>query len=175
MGFVRDLPHKLVASFKATLEEAVHADLLLHVLDVGHPHAEQQYKSVHEVLKEIGANNQPEILLLNKIDTEDGGHKFPEWRAVYPEAIPVSAKTGAGTAELHEAIYKHFRGQQYQVEMEVDLTNGKLLAFLEAKCRIEDRQFTEEKVRLTAVIGKNMLRELRANEQIRVLEAKSAK
>ena len=175
VGFVRDLPHKLVASFKATLEEAVHADLLLHVLDVGHPHAEQQYKSVHEVLKEIGANNQPEILLLNKIDTEDGGHKFPEWRAVYPEAIPVSAKTGAGTAELHEAIYKHFRGQQYQVEMEVDLTNGKLLAFLEAKCRIEDRQFTEEKVRLTAVIGKNMLRELRANEQIRVLEAKSAK
>src|SRR5205085_7545653 len=53
VGFVRDLPHDLVASFKATLEEAVHADLLLHVLDVGHPHAEQQFRSVHQVLEEI--------------------------------------------------------------------------------------------------------------------------
>ena len=51
------LPHSLVASFKATLEEAVHADLLLHVLDVGHPHAQQQFESVHQVLKEIGADH----------------------------------------------------------------------------------------------------------------------
>ena len=58
VGFVRDLPHNLVASFKATLEEAVHADLLLHVLDVGHPHAEQQFKSVHQVLEEIGVRVQ---------------------------------------------------------------------------------------------------------------------
>src|SRR5204862_2199362 len=69
VGFVRDLPHNLVASFKATLEEAVHADLLLHVLDVGHPHAEQQFQIVHEVLEEIGAKDKPELLLLNKIDT----------------------------------------------------------------------------------------------------------
>ena len=58
--------------FKATLEEAVHADLLLHVLDVGHPHAEQQFQSVHEVLDEIGVKGKPEILLLNKIDTDEG-------------------------------------------------------------------------------------------------------
>ena len=174
VGFVRDLPHKLVASFRATLEEAIHADLLIHVLDVGHPHAEQQYKSVHEVLKEIGAKDQPEVLLLNKIDTEDGAHKFPEWRAVYPNALPVSAKTGAGTAELHDAIYRYFRGQQFQVELEMDLTNGKLLAFLESKCRIEDRQYTDDKVRFTVVVGKNMLKELRANEQIKVIHAKTA-
>src|SRR5206468_3634551 len=82
VGFVRDLPHKLVASFKATLEEAVHADLLLHVLDVGHTHAEQQYKTVHEVLKEIGAVGKPEILLLNKIDTEEGQAAWPMWRTL---------------------------------------------------------------------------------------------
>src|SRR3954469_20968418 len=72
VGFVRDLPHNLVASFRATLEEAVHADLLLHVLDVGHPRAEQQFESVHKVLEEIGAKpstgsgqeGKPEILLL---------------------------------------------------------------------------------------------------------------
>src|SRR3989440_9743531 len=72
VGFVRDLPHNLVASFKATLEEVVHADLLLHVLDVGHPHAQQQFETVHEVLTDIGANDKPEILLLNKIDTPEG-------------------------------------------------------------------------------------------------------
>src|SRR5436853_6393308 len=59
VGFVRDLPHNLVASFKATLEEAVHADLLLHVLDVGHTHAEQRFKSVHQVLEELGAKRNP--------------------------------------------------------------------------------------------------------------------
>src|SRR5437867_2846164 len=82
VGFVRDLPHNLVASFKATLEEAVHADLLLHVLDVGHPHAQQQFESVHLVLEEIGAKGKDEILLLNKIDTTEGEENFRFWRAL---------------------------------------------------------------------------------------------
>ena len=77
VGFVRDLPHNLVASFKATLEEAIHADLLLHVLDVGHPHARQQYESVHKVLEEVGVKGKPELLLLNKIDTPEGEEGFP--------------------------------------------------------------------------------------------------
>src|ERR1043165_1703959 len=93
VGFVRDLPHNLVASFRATLEEAVNADLLLHVLDVGHPHAQQQYDSVHQVLEEIGAKGKPEILLLNKIDTEEGEANFPFWRTLHADAIPISAKT----------------------------------------------------------------------------------
>jgi GTP-binding protein HflX len=75
---------------------AVHADLLLHVLDVGHPHAEQQFESVHTVLEEIGAKGKPEILLLNKIDTEEGEANFPTWRTLHPDAIPVSARTGLG-------------------------------------------------------------------------------
>src|SRR5437763_12741914 len=102
VGFVRDLPHNLVASFKATLEEVVHADLLLHVLDVGHPHAQQQFETVHEVLNDIGAKpstgsgqgDKPEILLLNKIDTEEAEENWPFWRTLHPNAVPISAKTG---------------------------------------------------------------------------------
>src|SRR5687767_903296 len=124
VGFVRDLPHNLVASFKATLEEAVHADLLLHVLDVGHPHAEQQFKSVHQVLEEIGADGKPEILLLNKTDTEEGAAAFPVWRPLYPDAIPISGKTGAGLAQLQEAVYQAVRGQQVDLTLEADVTNG---------------------------------------------------
>src|SRR4051794_36151001 len=108
VGFVRDLPHNLVASFKATLEEAIHADLLLHVLDVGHPHAQQQFDSVHKVLTEIGVkasmgsgqgpstsssqDEKPEILLLNKIDTPEGEDRFPFWRTLHSGSIAISAK-----------------------------------------------------------------------------------
>ena len=120
VGFVRDLPHNLVASFKATLEEAVHADLLLHVLDVGHPHAEQQFKSVHEVLTEIGVKDKPELLLLNKIDTEGGEQAYPFWRTLNPGALPISAKTGQGIDQLLAAVLTAVRHQQVDVTLDAD-------------------------------------------------------
>ena len=168
VGFVRDLPHNLVASFKATLEEAVHADLLLHVLDVGHPHAEQQFESVHKVLEEIGAKGKPEILLLNKIDTYEGEEKYPFWRTLHPEAIPVSAKTGVGLDRLTEAVYNYVRGQQVEVTLEADVANGKLLSFVESHSRIQDRQFNDGRVTLRAVMGKQTLADLSRNEQVAI-------
>ncbi len=168
VGFVRDLPHNLVASFRATLEEAVHADLLLHVLDVGHPHAEQQFKSVHEVLAEIGAAGKPEILLLNKIDTDEGEAAFPFWRTLHTGAIPISARAGTGLAELVEAVWNHVRGQQVDVTLEADVTNGRLLSFIESHSRIHDRQFNDGRVQLKAVMGKRTLADLARNEQVEV-------
>ena len=127
VGFVRDLPHNLVASFKATLEEAVHADLLLHVLDVGHPHAEQQFETVHEVLEEIGAKDKPEILLLNKIDTEEGRSRvIRSGGRCIPTPSPSAPGTAVGLDELAEAVYQAVRGQQVDVTLEADVTNGKL-------------------------------------------------
>jgi len=168
VGFVRDLPHNLVASFKATLEEAVHADLLLHVLDVGHPHAEQQYKSVHQVLEEIGAAGKPELLLLNKVDTEEGAERSPFWRTLHPNAIPISARTGQGLVELQEAVYQAVRGQQVDVTLEAEVTNGKLLSFLESHSRIHDRQFVDGRVVVKAIMGKRTLADLARNDQVEV-------
>jgi GTPase len=168
VGFVRDLPHNLVASFKATLEEAVHADLLLHVLDVGHPHAQQQYDSVHQVLEEIGAKGKPEILLLNKVDTPEGEEAFPFWRTLHANAIPVSAKTGKGLENLHEAVYQHVRGQQVDVTLEADVTNGKLLSFIESHSRIQDRNFLDGRVEIRAVMGKQTLADLSRNGQVEI-------
>ncbi len=68
VGFIRDLPHTLVAAFRATLEETVQADLLLHVVDAGSPNRAEQIDEVNKVLKEIGADSIPQILVLNKID-----------------------------------------------------------------------------------------------------------
>jgi GTP-binding protein HflX len=175
VGFVRDLPHNLVASFKATLEEAVHADLLLHVLDVGHPHAEQQFKSVHQVLEEIGAKGKPEILLLNKIDTPEGEEAFPVWRPLHPAAIPISAKTGRGLAELNEAVLQAVRGQQVDVTLEADVTNGKLISFIESHTRVHDRQVLDGKMLLKTVMGKRTLADLSNNEQVEVKKVDSVK
>src|SRR5437868_11450676 len=139
VGFVRDLPHNLVASFKATLEEAIHADLLLHVLDVGHPHAQQQFDSVHAVLREIGAKDKREILLLNKIDTNEGEDKYHTWRTLHPAAIPISAKTARGLGELTQAVHQHVLGQQVDVILEADVANGRLLSFIESRTRVRKR------------------------------------
>jgi GTP-binding protein HflX len=168
VGFVRDLPHNLVASFKATLEEAIHADLLLHVLDVGHPHAQQQFDSVHQVLREIGGKQKPEILLLNKTDTEEGEENFPFWRTLHPDAVPISAKTGAGMGALHEAVYAAVRGQQVDVTLEADVANGKLISFIESHTRVHEREFTDGRVLMRAVMGKQTLADLACNGQVEV-------
>ncbi len=168
VGFVRDLPHNLVASFKATLEEAVHADLLLHVLDVSHPHAEQQFHSVHQVLEEIGAKGKPELLLLNKIDLAAGEQAAATWRTLHPEAIPISARTGAGLQRLMDAIRDHVRRQQVQVTLETDAGNGRLLSYIAARSHVEDRQFVDGRAILTAVMGRSTLAELARNEQVAI-------
>ena len=175
VGFVRDLPHGLVASFRATLEEAVHADLLLHVLDVGHPHAEQQFKSVHQVLDEIGAANKPELLLLNKIDTDEGARQAAVWRTLYPDAIPLSAKTGTGLASLHDAVLGFIRGGQFDVTLEVDAGDGKLVSFLETHLRIHERSYHDSRVRISATVGKKLLADLSRNESIELLRAEPLK
>lgn len=170
VGFVRDLPHMLVASFKATLEEAVHADLLLHVVDVGHPQAEQQFESVHTVLEEVGAQGKPELLLLNKTDTPEGDAAAPYWRARLPDAIPVSARTGAGLAELTERVYAFVRGQQSEVTLVCDVTDGKLIAFVEGHARVLAKRYEGDRVELDVRVGKKVLGELRANERVEIVE-----
>jgi GTP-binding protein HflX len=174
VGFVRDLPHHLVASFKATLEEAVHADLLLHVLDVGHPHAEQQFESVHNVLEEIGAKGKAEVLLLNKIDTEEGETAYPTWRTLYPQAIPISGRTGKGVEKLHEAVSRCVRGQEVEAVLEADVANGRLLSFIESHASIRQRQFADGRVRMKVTIGKRTLAELSRNSQVQIEQAHGA-
>ncbi len=174
VGFVRDLPHGLVASFRATLEEAVHADLLLHVLDVGHPHVQQQYESVHQVLGEIGVKDKPEILLLNKTDTSEGEAAFPFWRALVAGSIPISARTGAGLAELAEAVYHHVLGQQVRVDLAADLTDGRVLAYIESHTRVEERQFNDGRAQITAIMGKKTLAELSHYAKVEVLKVEPA-
>ncbi len=113
VGFIRDLPHSLIASFKATLEEARQADLLLHVADASNPAAEEQIASVYKVLEELGIQEKDTILVLNQIDAVHEPGTLDMLRRRYPMAITISARTGEGltrlAAAVSDALSRHFR------------------------------------------------------------------
>ena len=96
VGFIRDLPHHLIASFKATLEEARQADLLLHVADASNPAALEQIAAVYKVLEELGIQAKDTLLVLNKIDAVDRV-QLAALLNRYPHAMPISAHTGQGS------------------------------------------------------------------------------
>jgi GTP-binding protein HflX len=108
VGFIRDLPHDLVAAFRGTLAEAAQADLLLHVIDASHPNRDEQIAAVEGVLEEIGAAAVPQIRVYNKIDATGitpGGERDPSGIL---DVVRVSALTGAGCPELRAALAERF-------------------------------------------------------------------
>lgn len=104
VGFIRHLPHGLVASFQSTLEEAVEADLLLVVLDAAHLHWVDHLQVVRETLRAIGAGTVPSLLVLNKCDTKQAADALPELREAFPDAVCISARKKRGLDPLKEAI-----------------------------------------------------------------------
>ncbi|HEX7250671.1 MAG TPA: GTPase HflX [Burkholderiales bacterium] len=112
VGFIRELPHGLVAAFRATLEETVHADLLLHVVDSASPVREAQAAEVDKVLVEIGAGDIPQILVWNKVDSSGlaPGVERDEYGRIH--RVFVSARTGAGLAELRGAVAEAAQARQ---------------------------------------------------------------
>jgi len=130
VGFIRDLPHHLIASFKATLEEARQADLLLHVADSSNPAVFQQISSAYKVLEEIGIESKDTILVINKIDQVADPARLHSVLDRYPNALPVSAKTGEGLERLTMMVSELLARKFVEVEIETTVGNGKLMAFL---------------------------------------------
>lgn len=127
VGFVRRLPHELVEAFKSTLEEVRDADLLLHLVDTSDPDPEGQIAAVRGVLTDIGAADVPELLVLNKIDIAP----LPvveRLRNVHPDAVAVSAVTGAGTDELLTEVAHHLRARSVFVQLLVPYEHGDITA-----------------------------------------------
>ena len=146
VGFIRNLPHRLIASFKATLEEARQADLLLHVADASHPNVHQQISAVVEVLEEIGIEAKNTVLALNKMDAP-GAQEFVEGVLNrYPHAIPISACTGAGLLQLSVAVSDALSRSFHNIDVETSVDDGKLMAYLAAHGEILSRRFTEDRV-----------------------------
>jgi GTP-binding protein HflX len=146
VGFIRDLPHSLIASFKATLEEARQADLLLHVADASNPAALDQIASVYKVLEDLGIREKDTILVLNQIDAVQDAGALEILRTRYPTAIPVSARTGESLSRLAVAVSEALSQHFLDVDVETDVSNGRLLASLAKNGEILSRTYAEDRV-----------------------------
>ena len=151
VGFVRDLPHHLVASFRSTLEEARRADLLLNVVDASDREADRHIETVHEVLGEIGVPTDNMLLVLNKADAARGGDRSVLDGLVHdhPEAVVVSATTGEGVGALEEAVARRLGDGYVEAAVETRTGNGRLLAFLQEHGDVRDREYAEAGDRVT--------------------------
>ena len=143
VGFIRDLPHSLVASFKSTLEETRQAELLLHVADASSPTVFNQISAVYSVLTDLGIEEKDTLLILNKIDAIHDPAVLNRVLDRYPNAIPVSARNKKGLPALIEAVGEALGREFLDLEVDIDPTDGRLLAYLSAKGELMDQKCTD--------------------------------
>ena len=161
VGFVNNLPHQLVASFKATLEEAVNADLLLHIIDASNPDGLKQIDSVNNVLKEIGCDKKPILEVLNKTDVVRQISHLETLQTLYPDAVCISAKTRFGLGSLIEAVTAKYKGSELVLRVTCSQSNGRVQSFLRAHGRILNEQYADSTVIIEAMLGRNQLPDLK--------------
>ena len=157
VGFIRDLPHHLVASFRATLEEAIHADLLLHVVDASNAEAAEQIAAVEGVLDELGVGDKRTRLVFNKLDAAEDAALLTVLRDKYPDALSISARTGAGLEELTLAVDATMRGEQQRVTLSVPAHDGRTAQFLERFGEIVEQRFEDGRAVFDVLIARRAL------------------
>ncbi len=161
VGFIRKLPHRLVEAFKATLEEVVQADLLVHVVDLSHPQAEEQILAVNDVLNELGAGGKPTLMVLNKLDrftTQDVLQRYAER---FPNSVGVSAKTGEGFPALMHELGKALRPVRQCVELAIPHENAAAIARLHAIAQVIERDYEGAAARFKAHVPPHLLHEFK--------------
>jgi GTP-binding protein HflX len=140
------LPHHLIESFKATLAEARHADLLLHVADGSNPAVYDQIGAAYKVLEEIGIQQKDTLLVINKVDAMPDRMRLDGILSRYPNAVPLSARTGFGLANLVAVVSEALSRSFLDVDVEVGVDNGRLLAYLAANGEVLSKHFQENRV-----------------------------
>jgi len=153
VGFIRKLPHGLVEAFKATLEEVVQTDLLVHVVDVSHPQAEEQIQSVEAVLKEIGAEGKPTLMVFNKIDQLNGSRDvLTRFLERHPHGVSISATSGEGLAALLAELGSQLRPIREFMELSVPHERTDVIARLHEAGQVVERNYEGETARFKARI-----------------------
>ena len=160
VGFLKKLPHHLVASFKATLEEVVEADLLLHVVDVAHPEAESQIDAVDEVLKELDAFERPTLMVFNKVDLLEDKEYTQLFRNKYPDSLAISAQDGTGLEALKDLLAERFSTQDVEVSLALSYQDGKALDYLYKHGEVFDTDYQGESIRVKAKLPQRYLKAL---------------
>jgi GTP-binding protein HflX len=149
VGFIRKLPHSLVASFKATLEEARQSDLLLHVVDASSPEVESQIAAVNTVLEELGLAEHPTLLVFNKIDRIRDRSDLASLLEKYDGAIAIAAAKSIGLDRLEQGVREQLDERSLDVEVETATADGVVLSYLARHARILDRKYDESSDRVS--------------------------
>jgi GTP-binding protein HflX len=141
VGFIRNLPHDLVQSFRATLEEAVLADFLIHVVDVSHPNAEVFLQTTTQVLQELGAGDKRTILALNKSDLITDQETLPALKHRHLDAIPISVKTGFGLDDLLHRIHEMVYDRVVRLDLRLPMNRLDLLALAHEQGKVLSEEY----------------------------------
>jgi GTP-binding protein HflX len=152
VGFVRNLPHRLVEAFKATLEEAVLADFLIHVLDATSPEIERFHETTLHVLGELGAVEKKTITVLNKIDLVEDPDRLAELKRLFPDALPISAAAGSGIDALlqrcSEVMADRVRRHRYRIPQR----RADLIGMLHRDAKVLSTDYEDNDILVTAVV-----------------------
>ena len=152
VGFIRKLPHDLVDAFKATLEEVIEADLLLHVVDISSPQAEEQIEAVNVVLDELGVADKPMLMVFNKIDRVTAPGLAKRFTSQYPNSIVVSAKTGEGFEAFMAELGKQLRPVRDLLVLSVPHSQSEVIARLHEVGQVLERDYNGTKAVLKVLV-----------------------
>lgn len=161
VGFIRRLPHHLVASFHATLEEARQADMLLHVCDLSAPDMWSQMEAATNVLNEIGCAKTPVLTVLNKADRVDGALDMPMIRAHLEDFVIISARDGAGVDELKDRLRAFVESNEVKARISADPGDGRLLAYLSKNGKILGTEYSDGRMSVCALLKPKLVDKLR--------------
>lgn len=146
VGFIRKLPHLLVAAFKSTLEEATDADILLHLIDVSHPMAEEQAATTFEVLKELGAEKRPIITVFNKTDLPESKAMVAKLRLKYPHSLSISALEKTGFDALIEAMTEELDKQRKVMSVRIPQSDYSIVSDIMRLGHIITKQYEDNDI-----------------------------
>ena len=156
VGFVRNLPHRLVESFKATLEEAILADFLIHVLDATSEEVFEHYETTRKVLGELGAEEKPSLVVLNKIDKLEDEGLLADLRARFPDALEASAVTGEGLEEVVEKFGDFLSDRVTRLNFRIPQARGDISGLIHREGKVISTDYEGNDVLLTAVVPKDL-------------------
>ncbi|MCI0450384.1 MAG: GTPase HflX [Chlorobi bacterium] len=165
VGFIRNLPHDLIESFKSTLAEVVEADILLHVVDISSESFDEQIKVVEETLSEIGADAKPVITVFNKVDMlveSEKEHIIPDLKQKFPNSVFISASKGINLGSLYDKIYEIISSSIEEIEIKIPANDDayKIINKLHLQTEIVDTKYLSKHIRLKIRGNKNELRRL---------------
>jgi len=162
VGFIRNLPHQLISAFHATLEEAIEADVLVHIVDASHPQMERQIEAARRVLAGLGCAEKPAVMAFNKVDRVADRERLAERMKREQFAVAISATTGDGLPELLHVVGERLEQALAPVEVVLSWKNGDLLSEVHARGRVLSEEATPEGVVLSARVPVDLAERLRA-------------